>query len=84
LFDWRLTVLSRILKCRVFSIAEQGFEHPPNSSEKPWIQEQGGAESGARNAREEQLDPDLAAIVNAWPELPAAIRAGILAMIRAD
>ncbi len=28
-------------------------------------------------------DPDLAAVVDAWPGLPEAIRAGILAMIRA-
>jgi hypothetical protein len=28
-------------------------------------------------------DPDLAAVVNAWPELPEAIKAGILAMVKA-
>jgi len=28
-------------------------------------------------------DPDLAAIVTAWPTLPEPIRAGILAMVRA-
>jgi hypothetical protein len=28
-------------------------------------------------------DPDLAAIVAAWPELPEAIKAGILAMVKA-
>src|SRR5271157_3381954 len=28
-------------------------------------------------------DPDLAAMVAAWPELPEAIRAGLLAMVRA-
>jgi len=28
-------------------------------------------------------DPDLAAVVAAWPELPEAIRAGILAMVKA-
>ena len=28
-------------------------------------------------------DPDLAAVVAAWPELPEAIRVGILAMVRA-
>ena len=27
--------------------------------------------------------PDLAAVVEAWPRLPAAIRAGIIAMVRA-
>jgi hypothetical protein len=30
-----------------------------------------------------QSDPDLAAIVAAWSELPEAIRAGIMAMVRA-
>ncbi len=30
-----------------------------------------------------ELPPDLAAIVAAWPELPEAIRAGILAMVKA-
>jgi hypothetical protein len=29
------------------------------------------------------MDPDLAAVVAAWPELPEAIRAGIVAMVRA-
>jgi hypothetical protein len=28
-------------------------------------------------------DPDLAAVVAAWPELPPAVRAGILAMVKA-
>jgi hypothetical protein len=27
-------------------------------------------------------DPDLAAVVTAWPDLPPAIRAGIVAMVR--
>jgi hypothetical protein len=30
-----------------------------------------------------EFPPDLAAIVDAWPELPEAIRAGILAMEKA-
>lgn len=38
--------------------------------------EQGGAESGA-------LDPELAEIVSAWEQMPAAIRAGILALVKA-
>ena len=28
------------------------------------------------------MDPDLAAVVDAWPDLPEAIKAGILAMVR--
>jgi hypothetical protein len=30
-----------------------------------------------------QTDPDLARIVDAWPTLPEAVRAGITAMVRA-
>ncbi|HWE93087.1 MAG TPA: hypothetical protein VG269_03870 [Tepidisphaeraceae bacterium] len=28
------------------------------------------------------IDPDLSAVIAAWPGLPAALRAGILAMVR--
>jgi hypothetical protein len=28
-------------------------------------------------------DPDLAAIIDAWPALPEAVQAGILAMVKA-
>jgi hypothetical protein len=32
-------------------------------------------------AREIEKDPDLARLIDAWPELPPAFRAGILAMV---
>jgi hypothetical protein len=32
-------------------------------------------------ARETQIDPDLARLIDAWPTLPEVLRAGILAMI---
>jgi hypothetical protein len=31
-----------------------------------------------------KTDPDLAAVVAAWPELPATLKAGILAMVKAE
>jgi len=31
-----------------------------------------------------QMAPDLAEILDAWPELPEAIRAGILAVVKAS
>ena len=34
-------------------------------------------------AREPQIDPDLARLIEAWPTLPEALRAGILAMVAA-
>jgi hypothetical protein len=30
-----------------------------------------------------QLDPDLTAILDAWPTLPDALKAGIVAMVKA-
>jgi hypothetical protein len=30
-----------------------------------------------------KTDPDLAAVVEAWPELPEALKAGIMAMVKA-
>jgi hypothetical protein len=43
-----------------------------------------GAESGAVGAQNAPIDPSLALIVNRWPTLPEAARAGILAMVRAS
>jgi hypothetical protein len=50
---------------------------------KQGVAEPSGAECGALEAREAILDPGLQAVVDAWQALPEAIRAGILAMIRA-
>jgi len=44
--------------------------------------DQSGAGSGALNAREAPRDPELAVEVDAWPALPAAIKASFQAMIR--
>jgi hypothetical protein len=30
-----------------------------------------------------QTDPDLSAIIDAWPALPEAVKAGIVAMVKA-
>jgi hypothetical protein len=32
-------------------------------------------------ARETQIDPDLARVVSAWPDLPEAIRRAVLALV---
>ncbi len=42
----------------------------------------GGAESGAHSAKKNPKAPDLAKVVRAWPELPEAVRVGILAMVK--
>jgi hypothetical protein len=42
-----------------------------------------GAKSGEFATPIGPLEPALAFVIDAWPTLPEAIRAGILAMIRA-
>jgi hypothetical protein len=64
-------------------VAGTGIELPPETTGNPSGSDQSGAESGALGAREAPIDQELAAVVDAWPALPAAIKAGILAMIRA-
>lgn len=44
---------------------------------------QSGAESGRLGARDTPINPELTAVVEAWPGLPEAIKGGILAMVRA-
>jgi hypothetical protein len=41
---------------------------------------QGEAESEAVCPKCASIDPDLAAVVDAWPSLPATIKAGIVSM----
>jgi len=43
----------------------------------------GGAESGAESAEKASKDADLAKVIEAWPGLHEAVRAGILAMVEA-
>jgi hypothetical protein len=38
----------------------------------------------AQGQRAASNDPDLTALVEAWPKLPAALKAGIMAMIKAS
>ena len=64
---------------RGFRVAAVGFEHPSDSPMNPALSEQGGAESGSLCLS----DPDLASVINAWAFLPDAMKAGILAMLRA-
>ncbi|HUS46374.1 MAG TPA: hypothetical protein VM219_10195 [Phycisphaerae bacterium] len=43
-----------------------------------------GAECGAEKAICEPIDPDLQRVIDAWPNLPEAVKAGIVAMVRAS
>jgi hypothetical protein len=60
-----------------------GIEQPQENSGNTAITHESGAQSGALGARVAPLDADLAAVVDAWPTLPEAIRDCMLSMIRA-
>jgi hypothetical protein len=66
-----------------FQMGGIGLEPTRHPSEKPGVANASGAECGALVAHSPPFDPDLAAVADAWPELPAAIKAGILALIGA-
>ena len=53
------------------------------SSENSALSEMGAAESGAIVAENTPIDPDLQAIIERWPDLPAAVKASIAAMAAA-
>ncbi len=63
--------------------ARAGLELPRESSGKTHIPIRGGAESGALDASDIPVDPELKHLIDVWPNLPNVIRAGILAMIDA-
>jgi hypothetical protein len=59
------------------------LRHGGFSVAQPVAHERGkAADSGA--AEPAAIDPDLAAVITSWRILPAAIRAGILAMVKAQ
>jgi hypothetical protein len=41
------------------------------------------SERGAKSGAPATVDPALATLIDAWPEVPEAIRTGILAMVKA-
>jgi hypothetical protein len=60
----------------------EGIEQPADSSGNEGVTPQGGAQSGALPGDSTPIDPRLAAIIDAWPRLPDAIKSGILAIIQ--
>jgi hypothetical protein len=76
---------------RIDKAPRQGTELSANSSENRGVAGRGGAESGALSgdsfsggALPALTDPDLLAVVNAWPGLPEATRQSIVAMVQAS
>ncbi len=71
-------------------IGRPGLEHSQDSGENKGLSEAGGSKSGNKGERIgdsvgviKPADPALAAVVAAWPTLPAAIKAAMLALVNA-
>jgi hypothetical protein len=64
-------------------VPPRGLEPLINSPGNAAISNVGGAESGAPATKSRDVDPDLAALIDAWPSLPEVVRAGIVAMVKA-
>lgn len=60
-------------------MAGAGFEHLTISSENSAIDDLCGAKSGAIAA---DIPSELQEFIDHWPNLPEALKAGILAMVR--
>jgi hypothetical protein len=71
------------LLARLAGVPPRGLETPANSPQNSTNPAPGGAKSGALDAKTPAIDPGLAVIIDAWPKVPEAIRAGILALVRA-
>ena len=65
-------------------MGDAGLEHPPLEQSKIPISTSGGAKSGAPNAPKAPQDPDLAMVVERWPNLPEHIKAAIKALIQTN
>ena len=68
-------------------MGKRGLEHTPETPTISQISDPGGADSGALGAHKPPsppADPALARLIEAWPTLPEAVRAGIVAMIDAS
>ena len=69
-------------RCPGAEVAGTGFELPPRNTGNSSNSFQSGAESGALGALSAPIDPDLALLVKAWPGLPEAVKAKVVAMVR--
>jgi len=61
----------------------RGVEQVKDSTGKTKSSQAGGAESGALCVGLGLNDPDIAELVGCWADLPDAVRAGVVAMVRA-
>jgi len=59
-----------------------GFEHTPLKAPKTGISEKARTRDSTPVARGDARDPDLAELIDRWPDLPETVRERIMAMVR--
>ena len=64
--------------CRDIAVGGTGPVRPMNSSKKTRTQNGSAAKSAAIST---PIDADLARVIDAWPKLPDALKAAILAIV---
>ncbi len=57
--------------------------HGPETPGKTALSENTGANAGAVETKTGRDNPDLQAVIDAWQDLPNAVKAGIVAMVQA-
>jgi len=65
------------------SVGDTGFEHLAPNPSKTVIPDSDGAKCGALGAQLALNDPDLAELIRCWADLSEAVRACVLALVRA-
>jgi len=64
-------------------VPPRGTEHSQDSPANTRGETGSGTVSGTPDAHSARIDSDLRAIIERWGELPDAVKAGIVAMVRA-
>ena len=62
----------------------QGRRLTPETTGNTGISSDAGADAGAVETKLAHIGPDLQGIIDAWPALPDAIKAGIVALVKAS
>jgi hypothetical protein len=57
--------------------------HTPENTVKTDVSETAGSATGSAPNEKRTIPSELKAIIDAWPDLPEALQAGIVAMVRA-
>ncbi len=60
----------------------QSDSMPRKTRGKRGVSEGAGADAGAVETKNAHGDPDLQAVVTAWPDLPDEVKADIVAMVK--